>query len=112
MKTLRKMVSPVNQFADCGVSKTKPHEKIVHSGLAITPRDVAQMTAKGLAVNTQNSLCYNDADLPGFDPELHKNGALSPEHMRGMDMNTAWELSQKSQSRFIEIYKKDKQLYG
>lgn len=113
METLRKLRCTCGQTVNCGVSKTKLHEKIVQNGLAITPRDVANLTAKGVAVNTQNSSMYNDVDVPGFSSALDTDPwFIDPIYKRGADINKVWELSKSTSSKLINAMKRDKQIYG
>lgn len=115
METLRKLRCTRGQVAHCGVSMTKPHEKIVQNGLAITPRDVKTMTSRGIPVATQNqnNMFYNDSDLPGFNPDLDVDPFfVEPQYRRGADMNTMWEISKSTGRKMIGALKRDKQIYG
>lgn len=97
----RKLNAGSNILAEC--NKYGQYEKPVQSGLALTPRDVRVMTDRGQAVATPN-LAYVEDNYNGE--------YLPPEYRRGMDLNTAWELSQDISNGLVSAHKRDKKIFG
>jgi hypothetical protein len=56
----RRLTAGSNILARC--DKYSKYEKPVQSGLALTPRDIKQMTERGLAVSTPNLQVSNDSE--------------------------------------------------
>lgn len=81
------------------------YEKPVQGGLALTPQKVKELTDKGLAVSTPNQ-GFND------DPQFSDSWFIEPQFRRGCDMNTAWEISQFTQSKLVNAHKSDKRKFG
>lgn len=83
--------------------KAKGYYKPVQNGLAVRPSEVAELTARGIAVTSQNV----NKDDPGFHEK-----SLDVTAKRGFDLNTAWEMSKVSRSKIINAHKLDSKLYG
>ena len=93
MRTLSK--DKIFKLCDC--SQSKPMEQIVQNGLALTPQKVKQLTERGIPVNISNTSILRDPDaLPGVIPV---------QHLRGMDLNTAWEMSMRAKKTLINQFK-------
>ncbi len=88
-------------------NKLGKYEKPVQSGLSLTPRDVKELTDRGIAVSTPNS-SYTEAS------PIHRSDSwfVEPQDRRGMDMNTAWEISQRTRAKIIAAHKSDKRKFG
>lgn len=100
----RRLTAGSNILAKC--DKYSKYEKPVQSGLALTPRDIKQMTERGLAVSTPNLQVFNDSEA------FTDSWFIEPQFRRGCDMNTAWETTQVVQSNLINVHKSDKKRYG
>lgn len=59
-------------------------EPIVRQGLAMTPADIARMTARGMPVNQQNNGLFQDGE-PNPSPYV------TSERRRGVDVAELWE---------------------
>ena len=81
------------------------YEKPVQNGLALTPQKVKELTEKGIAVSTQNQGFYDDS-------QFSDSWFIEPQFRRGCDMNTAWEITQRMQSKMIAAHKNDKRKFG
>lgn len=98
--TRRILTKRTFRLADCGHYNT--NDTIVQPGLSLTPRDVKQLTDRGMAVSTRNIGTVSDPDLtPGY---------LPPEYRRGCDINTAWESSRNANNGLIDHYKYSKRI--
>ncbi|MBQ3555885.1 MAG: hypothetical protein IJA09_06700 [Bacteroidales bacterium] len=93
MRTLNKKIF---RHANCSVNK--PHERVVQSGLALTPHSVKELSEKGIPVNLRNSAQVND-------PESFLGDKLPFYLRRDVDLNTAWEMSQQTKKTLIKQYK-------
>lgn len=100
----RRLTAGSNILARC--DKYSKYEKPVQSGLALTPRDIKQMTERGLAVSTPNLQLSNDSET------FTDSWFIEPQFRRGCDMNIAWETTQVVQSNLINVHKSDKKRYG
>lgn len=100
----RRLTAGSNILAKC--DKYSKYEKPVQSGLALTPRDIKQMTERGLAVSTPNLQVSNDSEA------FTDSWFIEPQFCRGCDINTAWETTQVVQSNLINVHKSDKKRYG
>lgn len=100
----RELNAGTNTLATCNV--LNKYEKPVQSGLALTPRDVKEMTERGQAVSTPNigQVQEDSASTGDWFIELP--------YRRGVDMNTVWEQSHITQNGLIRAHKLDKKRYG
>lgn len=82
----------------------KSFEPIVQRGLAVTPAQMADMAAHGVAVSSQNAAQFNDGEIkPSWD--------LPIERKRGIDMADAWIASKDAQGKLRKAHAKDRALY-
>ena len=91
MRTFKKY----HRLANCNV--LKPTDKVVQDDLSLTPRQIRQLTERGIAVSTQSLGVITDNDCP--------SDYLPIEHTRGTDINIAWETSQRARQNIIKSYK-------
>lgn len=80
-----------------------PHEKIVQSGLALTPSDIERMANQGIAVSTPAAEQFTYDNSDSWDVPL--------EYSRDADRNSIWELSQISKQRILNARRRDKARY-
>lgn len=98
----RELNAGSNIMATCNIYGK--YEKPVQGGLALTPAMVKQMTDRGLSVSTPN--------IGQIQENGPSDGTLEPQYRRGMDMNTAWELSHNVSKGLIHAHKRDKKIFG
>lgn len=80
-------------------------ESVVHSGLAVTPAQMAQMVANGVPVSTTNAQdFYDGVENPSWDMPL--------ERLRGVDPATLWQKQKDIRSKVINAHKNDVATYG
>lgn len=79
------------------------NDDVVQSNLAVTPSDIARLTAQGIAVNTANSSMFS------FDS--NPSESLPPELRADADRNSMWELSQRSKHKLLRVRRTDKAKY-
>lgn len=82
----------------------KSFEPLVQRGLAVTPAQMADMAAHGVAVSSQNAASFSDGQInPSWDMPI--------ERLRGIDMADAWNASKDAQAKIRKAHSKDRQLY-
>lgn len=76
-------------FCECKFNVNEDFARTIADG-AITPRQIAELTARGIPVTSQ-----------AVEREIQGNDSwyVDPAFKRGMDMATAWELEQRSQAQ-------------
>lgn len=77
----------------------REYEDIVQNGLAVTPSEMMQMTARGIPVTTNNlGLVYEDGvSSLDYTPPL--------EYTRGIDIADLWERRQDIREKFGKKYR-------
>lgn len=70
------------------ICKRKIYEKPVQNGLAVTPAQMAELTAKGVPITASNLGMVFDDGVSKLDYDV------PPEHTRGVDINDLWNLKQ------------------
>lgn len=82
------MASRFDIYKNHGVRTCAPHsqanELVTRQGLAMTPSDVARLTAQGMPVNTQNVSMF-------YDGEPNPSPYVTSERRRGVDVADLWE---------------------
>lgn len=84
-------------------AKRCPHEKVVQSGLSITPSDIEKLARQGVAVS-----------VPNADNFLYNNEVgweVDPVYKRDSDRNSMWEASQIAKARIMRARKRDVERY-
>lgn len=79
-------------------------EKVVASGLAMTPSDIERLAKQGIAVSTPN------ADSFRYD-EDSGTWNIDPVYTRDGDRNSMWERSQIAKANILKAKKRDTQMY-
>lgn len=93
----------VTRLASC---KCKDEIKRTIGGLAMTPRQVAEMAARGVPVTSQAAAgIYDENQSP-------TNYIVEPLYKRGADINQLWEMEKDAQNRFLRARKRDISLNG
>ena len=82
---------------DNGFTKVVP-------GLAVTPSQMARMTAQGIPISSQLAENFVDGTSnPSFDIPI--------EQRRGIDVVQVWEAQKDARLKIINAHKADKQMY-
>lgn len=84
----KRMVIYQNHGVRLCVSKRVDGEMVVRGGLAMTPADMARLTARGMPVNSQNLQVFQDGE-PNPSPYV------TSERRRGVDVAELWEEHEK-----------------
>lgn len=71
------------------------------AGLAMTPAQVAELTARGIPVSTKGMQEYYD------ESPNPMSFTVEPMFKRGADINQLWELEKDAQSKFLSARKYD-----
>lgn len=79
------------------------NDDVVGQNLAVTPSDIANLTMKGIAVNTANASMFS------FD--ANPSDGLQPEMRADADRNMMWELSQRARQKLLKVRRTDKAKY-
>lgn len=98
MSSNRNLNKKRTKLAFCNICK--PTDLVTQPNLALTPRDIRSLSERGMSVSAQRIGQINDNDTP--------SDYLPLEDMRGTDLNTAWEISQKAKNKVINSYKHKK----
>lgn len=89
-------------FKCCDCSQLDENFQPVQPNLSLTPKDVRQLTERGISVSTQNLGIVTDTDTP--------SDYLPLEHQRGTDLNTAWEASYRAKEKLMSNYRYSKRM--
>ncbi len=98
-----------SRFRSLGANKTysspvTPTFDPVVPNLAVTPTQMAQMTASGIPVSTQNIGQVEYSEVTSLQQS-------NPLGKRGMDRVSLWNLSEDSKQRILKGHKADINLY-
>lgn len=90
-------LTPVN----CKV--VDPLELVTRANLAMTPKQVQELTDRGIAVSLPNEKSFLDGS-----PSSPADWSIDPIFRRDADMCSMWELSRDCQGRILKAQKADK----
>lgn len=91
---------------DCHFVNDAPQGFEVKQGLAMSPSQIASMTARGLAVSSSV-----DESL-FFDGTEEHYGKVPIERIRGIDAAQVWEAQQTSRKKMMSAHRNDISVYG
>lgn len=72
--------------------KRKYYEPIVQNNLAVTPEQLAEMTAKGIPISTNNL-------SGGFEETTTSGHDVPMEFQRGVDLNDVWNAKETAKKK-------------
>lgn len=98
----RKLVAQLN-LVNCKVVDSL--ELVTKPNLAITPKQVQELTNRGIAVSLPNEKLFLDGSSSGTD------WSIDPIFRRDADMCSMWELSRDCQGRILKAQKADKKAH-
>nr|DAW16016.1 MAG TPA: hypothetical protein [Microviridae sp.] len=98
----RKLVAQLNPV-DCKVVDSL--ELVTKPNLAMTPKQVQELTDRGIAVSLPNEKSFLDGSSSKTD------WSIDPIFRRDADMCSMWELSRDCQGRILKAQKADKKAH-
>lgn len=98
----RKFVAQLNPV-NCKVVDSL--ELVTKPGLAMTPKQVRELTDRGIAVSLPNEKSFLDGSSSKTD------WSIDPIFRRDADMCSMWELSRDCQGRILKAQKADKKAH-
>lgn len=80
--------------------KRKYYETPVQNGLTVTPAQMAELSAQGIPIGTQQlqGIYEDKVDGRSYD--------VSPENLRGVDMNDLWNMRQDTKNKLRNLKKR------
>lgn len=82
-------------------------ELVTKQGLAMTPKQVQELTDRGIAVSLPNEKSFLDGQ-----PKSSTSWDVDPIFRRSADMCSMWELSRDCQGKILSAHKADKKRFG
>lgn len=96
----------MNYHSPCSVGFQPLHRPVasgipVKQNLALTPSQIGELTANGMAVSSYNNLVYDDG--------VPNPPSRTLDTMRGIDVAEIWETSKSSERKLRSFVKKNSQ---
>lgn len=82
-------------------------ELVTKQGLAMTPKQVQELTDRGIAVSLPNEKLFLDGQS-----KSSTSWDVDPIFRRSADMCSIWELSRDCQGKILSAHKADKKRFG